>query len=443
MSGSSKPPHLSASRPPPFPPHNAPRVWFITSGTSPLGIAVARQVLAHGDCVVAGVLPAEFECEEGRSAELREFIESLRSGNDGAAAGATGKSGTTVANMGRRLRVVGLDSRIMGQCQSAVAEAEEAFGRIDILLGCTTEAVVGAIEELSLSNRTQTLVRDQFETNFFANVNVIKAVLPSMRARKNGHIVMVTGITAHLGTPGLGIYSSSQWAIEGYCDSLAYEIAPFNIKMTIVQPMLETNVLTNRITSVPQLPQYHPRNNPAPLAREVLSRVLDRLDGGGSGSGLPPSSDQPSHPAAGHGAQGPDPDPDVDMDRPADTQQPRCCPSPTAGPSSDPSAAATASSGTSASTTPSHAQQYPPPPLMGPDVSSLYPSPPPSFRAAVTAETVYALTAIGGHDNPPARHIVGLEGVISVKDKLKNVNEELEDFLSVSSAVDIEREESS
>lgn len=58
--------------------------------------------------------------------------------------------------------------------------------------------------------------------------------------------------------------------------------------------------------------------------------------------------------------------------------------------------------------------------------------------AALVAETVNAITAIGGHDNPPARHIVGFEGIASVKEKLKTVSEELEDFVEVSCAVDID-----
>lgn len=108
--------------------------------------------------------------------------------------------------------------RIIAETQSAVAEALGAFGRIDILFICKSEALVGSIEELSQTGRTQTLVRDQFETNFFGPVNVVKAVLPSMREKRNGHIVAMTGITAHLGTPGFAMYCSSQWALEGYCD---------------------------------------------------------------------------------------------------------------------------------------------------------------------------------------------------------------------------------
>jgi hypothetical protein len=67
----------------------------------------------------------------------------------------------------------------------------------------------------------------------------------------------------------------------------------------------------------------------------------------------------------------------------------------------------------------------------------LYAPLPAAVKGSLIAETVHALTAIGGHDNPPARHIVGIEGVTAVKEKLKTTSEELEDFVQVSGAVDI------
>lgn len=87
------------------------------------------------------------------------------------------------------------EHRVIGQCQSAIAEALNAFEKIDVLVLCQSEALVGSIEELSQSYRAQSLVRDQFETNFFAPVNLIKSVLPSMRANRDGHLIAVTGIS--------------------------------------------------------------------------------------------------------------------------------------------------------------------------------------------------------------------------------------------------------
>jgi NAD(P)-dependent dehydrogenase (short-subunit alcohol dehydrogenase family) len=304
--------------------------------------------------VTAGVQPVEFEKHEDRSADFKEFLEEV---------GTQQEKETWRA----RLRVVALDVRIMGQCQSAVAEAVQSFGRIDILFCCHSEVVVGTVEELSQNARTLTLVHEQFETTFFGPVNIIKATLPIFRSKKNGHIVLLTAITGHLGTPGLSMYCASQWAIEGYCDSLAYEIAPFNIKMTIVQPSMEVNVLTHKITSAPPMAAYAEDANPAPLSRNILSGILDRLEG----TSEPTAGDQ----------------------------------------------------------------------LHSEEVKSLYPPLSKGMKERLVAETVHAVAAIGGHDNPPARHIVGFEGVATVKEKLKTVSEELEDFIECTGAVDIEKQE--
>jgi len=342
---------LKPPREPKFPTHNAPRVWFLSCANSPIGISLCRHLLAHGDHVVAGVMAAEFEQEEDRSADFKEFLEEV---------GAQQDKETWRA----RLRVVALDVRIMAQCQSAVAEAVRSFGRIDILFCCHSEVVVGTVEELS---QHKALTVSVFETVFFGPVNIIKSILPIFRASKNGHIVVVTAISGHLGTPGLSMYCASQWAIEGYCDSLAYEIAPFNIKLSIVQPNMEVNVLTHKITSAPPMSAYAEDTNPAPLSRNIMSGLLDRLEG----SAEPTTGDQ----------------------------------------------------------------------LHSNEVTSLYPPLSKAMKERLVAETVHAVAAIGGHDNPPARHIVGFEAVTTVKEKLKTVSEELEDFVECSMAVDIEKDE--
>ncbi|KAH8600837.1 hypothetical protein B0O99DRAFT_535588 [Bisporella sp. PMI_857] len=333
-----------------FPTHNSPRVWFITSALSPLIVRLIKLLLAHGDYVVAGLPPSEIEDAE-RSKEFRELINECKSGRKD-------REGWK-----DRIRGIRCDGRIMGQCGAAVAEAVELFRRIDILLCCTSEAVVGTVEELGTSAATQTLVRDQFEVIFFGQINFIKATLPLLREKHTGHIIILTGITGHIGTPGMSMYSASTWALEGYCDSLAYEIAPFNIKLTIVQPNKEIAVLSNKITFAPQLPQYNSQNNPAPGLRDILTNVVNQ-----------DQSTQISDLKGKHGRS---------------------------------------------------------------KIVSRYPKLGNEAKDRLVMETVHALTAIGGHENPPARHIVGYEGVASVKEKIKTVSEELEDFVEVSCAVDI------
>ena len=166
---------------------------------------------------------------------------------------------------------------------------------------------------------------------------------------------------------------SAPHSLAESCQSLAYEIAPFNIKMTIIQTNMEINVLTNKITAAPVLPQYTPENNPAPLCRTIIGSLLDRIDNPeDEGSDCSGKQDQSR--------------------------------------------------------------------LSSSETVSLYPKLPARMKSAMLAETVNAITAIGGHENPPARHIVGHEAVASVKEKLKTVSEELEDFVEVSAAVDIDVE---
>jgi len=161
--------------------------------------------------------------------------------------------------------------------------------------------------------------------------------------------------------------------------------------MTIVQPNLEINVLSNKITSVPPLPQYSPDTNPAPLSREILSGLLDKLSESSGTLAHQSSSPEQSN---------------------SDTR-PR----------------------SQATESPRNTRDV----LLSHKISSLYPTISPSVQSLLIAETVFAIAAIGGHDNPPARHIVGFEGVASVKEKLKTVSEELEDFVEVSGQVDIAR----
>jgi hypothetical protein len=192
----------------------------------------------------------------------------------------------------------------------------------------------------------------------------------------------------------LKIYS----AMLTTAQSLAYEIAPFNLKLTIVQPSYEISVLTNQISAAPAMPQYMPPLHPAPLSRATLGRLLDRIEG------IRPTPEAP-----------------VNGDRMS---------------SSEPEE--TASSSTHVKHDSTDVGDYPISLGSTKQLSTLTPNLPGQMLDSFVAETVHALIAIGGHENPPARHIVGFEGIASVKEKLKTVSEELEDFVDCSNAVDIE-----
>ncbi|KAL9578081.1 MAG: hypothetical protein Q9212_005950 [Teloschistes hypoglaucus] len=365
-----------ASPPCKFPAHSGPRVWLLTSGASPISINLGRQLLAHGDSVVLCVKPSEGTGESSvRAVDFSAFWD------EEVLAKQAWRS---------RARMVEMDARNMSQCQAAVAQAIDAFQKVDVLLCCSSEAIIGTVEELGASFRTAALIRDQFETNYFGHVNMIKAALPSMRENHSGHVVLLSGISQRYTTAatkytmadsplqpgiwvllGLGYTAPPNGPLKD--SSLGYEVAPFNIKVTIIQPNVEVNVLTNPISAAPQQPQYSRDNNPAPLFREIIEGLLGRLNS--------PSLAAPSGSSEGHNGSGR---------------------------------------------------------FASDEIMATYPQLSEYTRRQLLAETTNALTAIGGHDNPPARHIVGHEGVASVKEKLKTVSEELEEFVEASCAVDID-----
>ena len=139
------------------------------------------------------------------------------------------------------------------------------------------------------------------------------------------------------------------------------------------------------MTSAPPIvPAYSPSTNHAPLFRGILNRLVPRL-----------------------------PNPSTDAESPSQ-------PETTTNTQQNPEQPTSAEDG----------------PFSVPKVRSMYPPLSPAHLEVLVAETVYAITAIGGHENPPSRHIVGQEGVASVKEKLKTVSEELEDFIQSSYQID-------
>ncbi|KAJ5368196.1 uncharacterized protein N7496_007956 [Penicillium cataractarum] len=385
-----------------FPSHSEPRVWLITAGDSPIGISVARQILAHGDYVLLGLAHTVLDRDERRRDGFDAFLAEVEEHRDEGWAERMKyvpldircallsqnlrdkKPEILVIRQGTKTNKP-LNNRMMGECQAVFAQAVAAFGRVDILLCCTSQALIGTVEELSASPQTLNLVRDQFEVNYFGPLNIIKAALPHMRRENSGHIMILSGITAHIGTPGLGMYCAAGWALEGFCDSLAFEIAPFNLKLTIVQCSIEIGILANLVTSVPPIfPAYSPANNHAPLFRGILNHLVPRLPDAEGVSGSTTSTNRSTE-------------------------------------REENSRVSSIENG----------------PFSVPEVVSMHPPLSSAHLEVLVSETVYAITSIAGHENPPSRHIVGQEGVASVKEKLKTVSEELEDFIQASFAVDV------
>lgn len=124
-----------------------------------------------------------------------------------------------------------LDVTKKAEIEQAVAKTTERFGAIDVLVNNAGYGYVAAVEE-----GVDADVRALFDTNFFGVVDMIKAVLPGMRARRSGFIVNISSMTGLVSNPGVVYYSASKFAMESLSEGLSKELAPFDIRVSVVEP---------------------------------------------------------------------------------------------------------------------------------------------------------------------------------------------------------------
>jgi NAD(P)-dependent dehydrogenase (short-subunit alcohol dehydrogenase family) len=115
--------------------------------------------------------------------------------------------------------------------RAGIADVIAREGRIDALVAAAGWGVAGAAEYTAIAE-----AKAQFETNFWGCVRVVQAVLPHMRAQRSGRIVLISSIGGVIGIPFQAYYSASKFALEGFAESVAYEVAPFGVHITLVQP---------------------------------------------------------------------------------------------------------------------------------------------------------------------------------------------------------------
>jgi NAD(P)-dependent dehydrogenase (short-subunit alcohol dehydrogenase family) len=176
------------------------RNWMITGVSSGFGRAVAEAALALGDTVIGTV----------RTEDSKAAFEAIAPG--------------------RAVAMI-LDVTDEAAVHAAVSTAEARTGGIDILVNNAGYGLVGGVEEASMDE-----IRAQFEVNVFGAIAVIQAILPFMRARRAGRILNITSVSGLVGWPSLGLYSGSKFALEGICETLAQEVAPLGIKVTMIEP---------------------------------------------------------------------------------------------------------------------------------------------------------------------------------------------------------------
>jgi NAD(P)-dependent dehydrogenase (short-subunit alcohol dehydrogenase family) len=215
-----------------------PKVWFITGCSSGLGRALAARVLAKGDRVVAAAR------EPADCAALADAHPDS-------------------------CRVLPLDLTDFARAKRAVPEAAEAFGRLDVVVNNAGCGLLGAIEEVSDDEITRT-----FDVNFFGALHVIRAALPLLRAQRSGHFVNISAAAAISNYAGFSIYGAAKCALEGLSESLAAEVKPLGIRVTIVQPgPFRTDFIARSLRrAAHRLPDYDATSG-------KFAKLLDAMNG--------------------------------------------------------------------------------------------------------------------------------------------------------------------
>jgi NAD(P)-dependent dehydrogenase (short-subunit alcohol dehydrogenase family) len=199
----------------------AQRTWLITGASRGFGAEIAKAVLAAGDKLIATAR---------NQADLQQF--------------GTSKDVLTLS----------MDVTDEAQVKAAIATSLEKFGQIDVLVNNAGFGLLGAIEECSAEE-----VESVYRTNVFGLLNVTRAVLPSMRQHRSGHIINISSIGGYCSSPGWGIYGSTKFAVEGITEALHGELAPLGIHATVVEPgYFRTNFLdcSSLRPSAVQIPDY-------------------------------------------------------------------------------------------------------------------------------------------------------------------------------------------
>jgi NAD(P)-dependent dehydrogenase (short-subunit alcohol dehydrogenase family) len=167
------------------------------------------------------------------------------------------------------LQVIQLDVDDDKSVKDAIYKIESEQGRIDVVVNNAGYLLIGPLEELSIRE-----FKEQFETNFFGAIRVIKEVLPMMRKQRAGTIVNISSLAGRIGPPLNSPYVSSKFALEGLSESMAYEIEQFGIKVVLVEPgYIKTNVASSFKTGKDVVVTTADNNNNSLYAEMTQNRL--------------------------------------------------------------------------------------------------------------------------------------------------------------------------
>jgi NAD(P)-dependent dehydrogenase (short-subunit alcohol dehydrogenase family) len=196
------------------------KTWFITGTSSGFGLLLTRQLLERGDRVAATL-------------RRPEVLDDLH------------------AEHGDRLWVGRLDVTDAEEVRKVVDAAFAELGTIDVVVNNAGYAVFAAVEEA-----TDEQIRQVVDTNLIGSISVIRAALPHLRAQGHGRILQISTAGGQTAYPNFGFYHASKWGIEGFCQTVAQEIAPFGIGLTIVEPGASPTGFGAALATAPIMPEY-------------------------------------------------------------------------------------------------------------------------------------------------------------------------------------------
>ncbi len=236
------------------------QTWFITGSSAGLGRLLTEKLLRRGDRVAATL----------RNVSALDDLQ---------------------AQYGDQLWVAQLDVRDTVAVRQVVDRAFAELGRLDVVVNNAGYALYCAAEEASDAQ-----IRDQLDTNLLGSMQVIRAALPHLRAQGSGRILQLSSAGGQTTYPNFSYYHATKWAVEGFAETLAQEVAPFNIGVTIVEPGATRTTFASAMVSAPLLAAYE--HTPAGDVRRAVASGAFPIQGDPDKTvqAMMDSADQPTAP---------------------------------------------------------------------------------------------------------------------------------------------------
>lgn len=174
---------------------------------------------------------------------------------------------------GKNIKILQVDLTNDDSVKSAINQIYNKSHRLDVVVNNAAYGLLGAGESVTVEQ-----IKNQFDINFYGAIRVIQASLPIMRQQKQGHIINISSTSGVRAVPGLGLYSASKMALEGFSEALAAELYPWDIKVSIIQPGTVNNTWVNNCEIGEKEPSEKYKTLSANLQKTLMERTKNGQD---------------------------------------------------------------------------------------------------------------------------------------------------------------------